>query len=105
MSPSTWNGFTVKVADWLAPLRVPEIEVVLDAFTNRWVTTKVVEDAPAGTVTVARTVAATLLEEASVTLRPPVGANPLRVTVPVIVAFEPPITELSLSDTLARDGG
>jgi len=54
---------------------------------------------PAGTVTVAGTVAAPLPEpEASATDRPPVGAFPVRVTVPV--EDVPPATEVGLRLTL-----
>ena len=48
---------------------------------------------PAATVTEAGTVALALLLE-RVTVKPPVGAVPLRVTVPVLE--EPPITEVGL---------
>lgn len=49
------------------------------------VTVKVAEEEPAGTVTEPCTVADEELDE-SVTVLPPVGAAPLRVTVPVELA-------------------
>ena len=52
---------------------------------------------PAGTVTLAGTVAAGLLLE-SVTTAPPVGATAVRLTVPVTV--EPPSTEVADNTTL-----
>ncbi len=52
--------------------------------------------APAGTVTLAGTVAADILLE-SETVAPPYGAGPLRVTVPV--EDEPPLTLVGLSVT------
>lgn len=46
-------------------------------------TVKVAEVAPAGTVTDVGTVATAVLLEVSVTTVPPVGAGPVRVTVPL----------------------
>ena len=65
-------------------------------------TAKVADDLPAGTVTLASTVAAELLLD-SFTVIPPVGAAPLRLTVPV--EDVPPVTELGLSVTAVSDGG
>src|SRR6476660_10540400 len=56
--------------------------------------------APAGTVTLAGTVAAVLLLD-SVTVAPPVGAAPLRVTVPVDEL--PPVTLVGLTATEDKD--
>jgi hypothetical protein len=49
----------------------------------------------AATVTDAGTVAAAVLLLVSVTTVPPVGAGPVRVTVPVL--FVPPVTEVGLA--------
>jgi hypothetical protein len=68
------------------------------------VTVKVVDVLPAGTVTLAGTVAAELPLE-SVTTAPPVGAGELSVTVPVELA--PPVTLVGfrLTEERTADGG
>lgn len=58
--------------------------------------------APAATVTVAGTVALAVLE-VKVTAVPPVGAIPLKVTVPVEVA--PPWTDVGFNETAVRTAG
>jgi len=79
------RGPTVMVADFeLAPTVAVIDEVELVA-TDRPVTVKVPEVAPAAIVIVAGTVATLVLLDASVTVSPPVGAAPLIVTVPVDV--------------------
>jgi hypothetical protein len=55
-------------------------------------TLKVALVEPAGTVTLAGTVATAVLLLESVTMAPPVGAGPLRVTVPC--EEPPPVTEV-----------
>ncbi len=60
-------------------------------------TVKVTVVAPAGTVTLAATVAAVVLLDVSVTTVPPAGAGPLRVIVPVLEA--PPFTDVGFSTT------
>ena len=57
--------------------------------TAVWVTLKVADVLPAGIVIAVGTVAAGLLVD-RVTVRPPMGAGPVRVTVPVTVVFELP---------------
>ena len=62
--------------------------------------------APAATVTLAGTVAAAVLSLIRETAAPPLGAGPLRVTVPV--DGDPPVTLVGLSATeyiVAEPGG
>jgi hypothetical protein len=63
--------------------------------TARVVTVKVPEVLPAGTVMEAGTVAAAVLLLCKETVAPPVGAGPVRVTVPVELA--PPDTEVGFN--------
>jgi hypothetical protein len=91
---------TVRVALALPPSEAVIVEVAVDA-TPRVVTVKVAEVAPAGTVTLAGTVAALVLLLVSVTEAPPVGAAALKATVPVELL--PPTTLVGLSDTDATE--
>jgi len=63
-------------------------------FTLAVATLKVAELAPAGTVTLAGTIAFVGLLLASVTTKPPVGAAWVKVTVPT--EFDPPTTVVGL---------
>jgi hypothetical protein len=65
------------------------------------VTWKLALVAPAATVTLAGTCAAAVLLLVSVTIAPPVGAAPLRVTVPVDEL--PPATLVGFTETDDRD--
>ena len=82
-------------------MRLAEIVEAVTAETGVVFTAKVAELFPAGTVTVARTEAAELLLD-SFTVIPPVGAAPLRMTVPLEAV--PPVTELGLRVTPMRVG-
>jgi len=75
------GGLMVRVAVWLTPLKLPVIVAVVVAETAVVVTVKVPVVAPAATVTDAGTVALVLLED-NATEVPPLGAGPLKVTVP-----------------------
>lgn len=66
-----------------------------EAVTLLVLTVNVMLLAPAATVTLAGTVAATVLSLIRETAAPPVGAGPLRVTVPV--EGDPPVTLIGLS--------
>jgi hypothetical protein len=82
------------------------IVTAVDVATLRVVTVKVVLVLPAGTVTLAGTVAAAVLPLVSVTTVPPVGAASFKVTVPVEGA--PEITDVGFNvtdDTVGVDDG
>lgn len=84
------------VAVALFPFTVAVIVAVTAALTAAVVTVNVADVCPAATVTVPGTVADELLD-ASATTRPPVGAGPLNVTVPVDET--PPATVVGLTIT------
>lgn len=94
---------TVKFADLVVPLNVEEILTVVLAATGTVVMINVAVVAPAGTVTLAGTAATEVLLLVSVTTSPPVGAEPLKVTVPVDDA--PPTGLFGLSETEERVAG
>ena len=82
VTEETDGGRTVTVADLLLELYEAEMLDEALAPTARVETVKEAVDAPALTLTLARTVAAEVLLEESVTNAPPERAGPLRVTVP-----------------------
>ena len=88
-----------RVTDKLAVLLTPPaVTVIVDdvaADTALVETVKFTVVAPAGTVTLAATVAAVVLLDFSVTTAPPAGAGPLRVIVPVLEV--PPLTDVGFS--------
>ena len=71
------------------PLAEAEIVTTLSAVTAEVTTSKVTDVALRGTTTDAGTPAA-IESEVNATVKPPSGAGPVKVTVPV--AFPPPIT-------------
>jgi len=82
-----------------AVLLIPRVAVIVAEVllaTANVVTVKVPEVLPAGTVIDAGTVAAAVLVLCKETDAPPVGAGPVRVTVPVELA--PPETEVGFND-------
>lgn len=107
LPPATVVGFSVtelkatagviaRDAVLLTLLYLAVIVAVLDELTTLVVTAKVAVEVPAATVMLAGTTALVLLLE-RVTVVPPVGASPVKVTVPVDGL--PPITGVGLSDT------
>jgi len=96
------GALTVREANWVSvPAEVwPLTLAVVLAVTDELVTLKVALVAPAGPVTVAGTATLALLL-VSVTTVPPVGAGPLRVTVPV-VPIPPTMGPVMLIDARVR---
>src|SRR6266566_3049120 len=93
---------TERLAVRVVPLYEAEIVAEVETRTMDVLTVKVALLAPAGTITLIGTLAAPLLLE-SMTCTPPVGAAPLKVTVPV-EDCSPPITLEGFSVTEARVG-
>lgn len=96
------GGKRVKVPLWLVPLVVAVIVATDCAPTATVFTLKVVDDAPAGTVTDIGTVALLMLE-AKLTTAPVGPAWPVRVT--VAVAVFPPTSEVGAMTMLRIPGG
>lgn len=93
------TGRTLTVPVTVVPLATAEIVADLADVVTAVVTVKVADVAPAETVTDAGTETPTVLLD-NETDRPPVGAGPTRVTVPV--AFCPPTTS---DGAIPRDAG
>ena len=86
---------TPRVAVWLTPPADAEILTEVELLTLLVETVKVALWAPAGTVTLAGTVATPVLLLVNVTTVPPGGATSSSITVPCEVL--PPLTEVGLS--------
>jgi len=93
---ATWGGLIVSTVETTVAACVAVIVTDVCAATARVLTVNVIEDLPAATVTDAGTVAE-VLPLASLTIIPPVGAGPVKVTVPVTVV--PPLTVDGLIET------
>ena len=87
------GGFTVSAAVRVTPAKTAETVAEVEAVTEVVVTVKLTLLAPAGTVTLAGTAVAPELSESDTTA-PPLGAAPLKVTVPVEAL--PPVTLVGL---------
>ena len=99
------GGLTVSGAVRVTPPKTAETVADVAAVTEVVVTVKVLLVAPAGTVTLAGTLVALEFSESDTTA-PPLGAAPVRVTVPVEVL--PPVTLLGLrlkAESVGPDGG
>ena len=94
---------TVSVAVRCVPLSAADITDVPSAVTGFVVTVKFAVLLPADTATFAPTCAAFTLLLVSATLTPPVGAGPVRVTVPVEEL--PPVTLVGFRLTVDGVGG
>ena len=94
-------GVTVSVACFVVPENVPEIVTGVDPPTALVLMVKFALVDPAGTVTLAGTVAAPVLLLCSVTTMPPPGAAAESVAVPWDVA--PPCTEVGFTETDESD--
>jgi hypothetical protein len=87
-------GLMMRLADFLTPLYVAEIVTAMDAATGLVEIVNAALVAPAGTVTLAGTVATVGLLLESATITPLAGAAVFRVTVPIEAA--PPVTLVGL---------
>ena len=92
---------TVNDAVRVTLLQLPEIVAVVAELTDVVVTVKLALDEPAGTVTLAGTLVAVEFS-LSVTTAPPLGAAPVKVTVPVDEL--PPVTLDGLTEIADNDG-
>src|SRR5262249_55088194 len=98
-------GFTVSVAALFTPLLVALMVTRVDAVTALLVTVNTALLAPAGTVTLAGTVATAVLLLVSVTTAPPEGAALVNVTVPCDVLPPTTLVGLSANDDNEAGGG
>src|ERR1700694_1771940 len=97
--PCCYNN-SARVAVRLVLLYEADIMALVEMRTMEVLTLKVTLVAPAGTITLEGTLAASLWLE-SVTCAPPAGAGPLSVTVPV--EDVPPITLVGFSESDERE--
>jgi hypothetical protein len=100
------GGVTVSEAVLVTPAYNAEMVTDVEVVTLLVLTANVALLAPAATATLAGTVAAAVLPLIRETAAPPLGAGPLRVTVPI--EGDPPVTLIGLSaiaESVAEPGG
>ena len=104
LSASDWTvvGFTVRVALCVAAPSVPFIVAITAADTGVVAMVNPVDLDPVATVTLVGRLALVLLEVKPIA-SPPVGAGPVRLTVPIDEV--PPITDVGETVTLNKLGG
>jgi len=90
-------GATLSEAVLVTPAYIAEMVTEVELVTTLLLTVNVAPLAPEATVTLDGTVAAAVLSLMRETAAPPLGAGPLRVTVPV--EGDPPVTLVGLSAT------
>ena len=98
-------GVTVSAVVFVVPARVALSVTDVWTVTFLWVTFNVPVALPAAIVTVAGTVAAPVLELLRVITNPPVGAGPLKETVPVTAVVALPFTVVGDTVTEISVGG
>ena len=102
VNPVMVGGTMVSVAETVVPPSVADSDALVVLATGEVVIVKVLDVAPAATVTVAGTTALELSDE-RLTVSPPIGAGPLNVTVPVEEV--PPTTETGATVKPLGTGG
>lgn len=100
LSPVTCSGITDSDADFVIPPNVAEMVGPYGVEFWTVVTANWTLFEPAGTVTLCGVVTAAWFDDARVTVAPPVGAGPSRLTTPATGVAEPPTTGLGVTAKL-----
>jgi hypothetical protein len=91
---TAFSPMILRVSEFVTPRKTPLMPALAVTFPALVVIGNVADEPPAGTVTLAGTIASGLLEDSAIT-NPPAGATPKNETVPV--AGLPPATESGLT--------